>query len=305
MKQIICCIALWCVAATANACDVCGGAAGGQGLGILPMYYRNFAGLQYQYRSFNSVQEQVDENKSPGQSREYYNTVQVWGRVHVSKRVQLFAFLPYQFNRRSFGSTAYNYNGAGDVSVWANATVLKTEDDCDCNWRHMLVAGGGLKAPTGKYASHANDKADILNIMPGTGTWDFALNANYTLRYRKAGINTEASYTLTTADAESYKYGNKLTAALRGFYALQYGRFTILPQAGLRSDYSLHDYDNYKRKWLNEQSGGYILYATAGAQAYYGRVGLQVSYNKPVAQHYGGGNVKALQFADGGLFFLF
>ncbi len=295
-----------CSVANGYACDVCGGAGGGQGLGILPMSYRNFAGLQYQYRSFSSVQTSLLEGKPAVHSNEYYNTIQVWARVHISKRVQLFAFLPYQQNRRLIDATEYRYTGMGDASLWANVTLLKTVDTSGSDWRHMLIAGASIKMPTGKYALHSKTGTeDILNIQPGTGTWDPAVNANYTLRYKKAGINAEASYTFTTTDAESYKYGNRLVAALRGFYTLSAGDFTLVPQVGFRYDYALHDYDNYKRKWLNESSGGYIGYAVAGVQVYYKRIGLQLNCNKPVTQYYGAGNVTAHTMADATLMYLF
>lgn len=305
MKHILCwLLVLYGTAATA--CDVCGASGSSQGLGILPQFYRHFAGVQYQYRSFSSTHPGLTEQSAREHTQEQYNTVQLWGRANVGKRLQLFAFVPFMSNTRHFEerNATSNYHGLGDVSALANVAIIKTADSNRV--RHMLLAGAGIKAPTGKrYSQNAQTDDGILNIQPGTGSWDALLNANYTLRYALWGLNAEASYTLTTANKEDYKYGNRLGTSLQAFYWLRAGSFTILPQAGLRYEYTLHDYDNYTRKWLNEQTGGNMLFATAGAQVYYKQLGLQFSYFIPVHQYYAAGYVTAGQRIDAGIFFLF
>ena len=142
-------------------------------------------------------------------------------------------------------------------------------------------------------------------MQPGTGSWDFMVNANYTLSHRKVGLNADAAYTFTTVNKESYKYGNRFNAGLIAFYSLKVKSVNIIPQAGLRYDYTLHDYDNYDRKWLNDQSGGYMCFASAGVQAYYKKTGARFTYQLPLSQHYGAGYVTAQQKLDAGIFLLF
>lgn len=306
MKQIICCLLLLCTTLCVRACDVCGGSGSSQNLGILPQFKKHFIGLQYQYRSFSSVYPALSEQKPAAYSEEHYNTAQLWGRYVVSKRLQLFAFVPYQYNRRLKDGTNTDMNGISDISVLANAVVFKTEDSSESEWKHVLLAGGGIKLPTGSYKGiTALDRLGLPNMQPGSGAWDVIVNLNYTLRYDNTGINADAVYTITTANGDDYKYGNRLGTAVSGFYWLQAGRVSIMPQVGFRYEYVLHDYDNYSRKWLNEQTGGSLSWATAGTQAYYGKMGFQLSYGIPVAQHYGAGNITAKHRADAGLFFLF
>jgi hypothetical protein len=191
------------------------------------------------------------------------------------------------------------------VSVLANWLIIK-DNAANTHWRHQLFAGGGVKLPTGKYMGiTAMDKQGLPNMQPGTGSWDFIANANYTVRKKTAGINVDASYTLTTANKESYKYGNKLNAGVAGFYFINKDQWSIVPQVGVRYEYSLHDYDNFSRKWLNEKSGGYMSFATVGIQAYYQKIGLRVIYQQPLWQQYSSGYLTALQRIDAGFFLLF
>lgn len=306
MKQLICCLLLFLSAATARACDACGCSAGSQSLGILPQFYRHFVGLQYQYRSFSSLHQEIGDNKPVTKGDESYNTYQLWGRYYVGKRLQLYGFVPYRTSLvHEDGNTIQN-SGLGDVSVWANYIFIKTPDSSESQWNQVLLAGGGIKAPTGHHDGISIlDREGLPNVQPGTGSWDFVTDVNYTVRRNSIGLNAEAAYTFTTVDKENYKYGNKLLSGLTGFYWLQTGKFALLPQLGLRYEFTLHDYDNYRRKWLNDQTGGNIFYAMAGVQAYYSHWGLQLSYQLPITQNYAAGNVTAKQAATAGLFFLF
>ncbi len=291
--------------ANSYACDVCGGSAGNQYLGILPKANLNFIGIQYQYNSFESNHPSLFENRPNERSKDYYNTFQVWGRYVAGKRLQLFAFVPYRYNSQQKDSVRTSSTGIGDVSVLANVVLLNNEET-DGKWQQQLLAGGGVKMPTGRYTGiTALDRQGLPNMQPGTGSWDFMLNANYTLRRGNIGFNADAAYTITLPNGEDYKYGNRLNAGLLGFYTWNTGNISILPQVGFRYEYTLHDYDNYSRKWLNEQSGGYMCFATAGIQAYYRKLGARVTYHLPVEQHYAAGYVTARQRIDAGIFFLF
>lgn len=285
-----------------HACNSCGSSSGGQSLGLLPAMQKHFAGLQFQQKGFKSIHPALIEGRPAEKSEEVYTTLQLWGRYQLSKRVQLFGFVPYQYNLQYKSETTTSINGWGDVTLLANIAVLsKTKGII----RHTLLAGGGIKAPTGKRDSISlNDKNGLPNMQPGSGAWDFVVNANYTMQSGKWGANAEGSYTFTTTSKDSYKYGNKLSAGMLAFYRIAKGPFIILPQAGFRCEYALHDYDNYKRKWLNEQTGGYQLFLNSGLQAYYKRAGLQLGYMFPLAQNYAAGNVTINTAINAGVFLL-
>jgi hypothetical protein len=302
MKQILLAV-LWLHSIAAIACDACGASAGNQGLGLLPQQYKYYAALQYQYRSFSTMHE-AEGSQAATVSSEQYRTTQLWGRVSLSNRIMLFAFVPYQMNLRTEALNTVQYSGVGDVSVIANGVVVKPK--CDAQFSHTLLAGAGIKMPTGKHdAINAETGMHILNMQPGTGSWDMMFNANYTLSYHQMGINSEIVYTATTANKAAYKYGDRVLGTLLYFYRIQKQKWSVIPQAGIRYEYALHDYDNYYRKWLNEETGGSTIYGSLSIQAFCGHIGAQVACYIPASQNYAQGRVNARQRLDAGIFILF
>ena len=295
-----------CLNLQAVACDVCGCSSSNQYLGILPQFHWNFAGVQYQYSSFSSTHPSLFEGKPAEHSQDYYNTTQVWGRYNIGKRLQVFLFVPYHYNIDHADTTRSTSSGLGDISLLVNRIMIK-DKEASGNWGQQLIAGGGIKAPTGHNTGiTTNDRMGLPNLQPGTGSWDLIVNANYTLRYKKEGINLDCAYTFTTPNKDNYKYGNRMNAGLLAYYSLRLKRgFSLLPQAGVRYDYTLHDYDNYSKKWLNEQSGGYLCFGNIGLQAYYNRLGLRLNYQIPLGQYYGSGYVTAKTKTEAGIFLLF
>jgi hypothetical protein len=238
-------------------------------------------------------------------SNEFYNTVQLWGRFYVGKHLQLFAFLPYVSNLKKEDGVATTISGLGDATILVNYRILGSKESSS-QWKQNLQAGGGVKLPTGAYDVNSIQYTEGLpNMQPGTNSWDFIANANYTLRHKQTGINIDASYTMTTPNSIQYKYGNRFSAGALGFYWLQKKSWSILPQAGLRFDVAGTDYDNYSYRWENDMSGGEQLYASAGVQAYYKRVGVQLMGHLPLMQHYASGLVKAGFKTEAGVYFLF
>ncbi len=291
---------------TVDACDVCGASSGNQNLGLLPQMYHHFAGIQYQYNRFSSTHVPLSDNQPLEYSDEFYQNIQVWGRYCIGKKWQFFAFLPYRYNRSTYTGYSAPAKGMGDATLLMNYTFFQTSDSSTSAIQQRLQGGAGIKAPTGAYQGITQlEQQGLPNMQPGTGTWDIPVNLNYTLRYNNTGVNLDGSYNITTANRNNYKYGNRLNVQLTAFYWLQRNTLSILPQLGARYEYALHDYDNYRRKWLNEQTGGYIASAIAGVQAYYSNIALQLQYSRPLMQHYGGGNIEARQRVDIGLMFLF
>lgn len=284
------------------ACDACGCSTGGQYFGLLPTAGRNFAGVQYQYMGIETAYPSVFDAGETDRSKEYYNTMQAWGRYSPVKNLMLFAFVPYRYNVQAKGTSRSLTSGVGDITVIADLVLVSWQAG-SCS--QQLFTGGGVKSATGKHAGITElDKMGLPNMQPGTGSWDFLVNANYTLKGHRYGLNADVSYTLTTANADELKYGNKLATGLVAYRALEKGAITVVPQLGARYEFALHDYDNYPRRWLNVQSGGYMMFATAAIQAYYRKMGWRVVYNVPIAQKYSSGYVIARARFETGLFIL-
>ena len=292
-----------CSALQAIACDVCGSVSGSQTLGLLPQFSKHFAGLQYQYSSSESSHPSIFEGKPDEKSSQTYTTAQVWGRYQIANSIQLFGFLPYIRNVNNEASQMTNNNGLGDATLMANFSVPIPENK---KWKRLLLAGAGIKLPTGKYTGISNSERNGLpGLQTGTGSWDFPINVNYTQKAAKWGYNFDASYLLTTANKEQYKFGNRLNTAVMAFYWVEKKSFKIVPQAGLRCEYSLHDYDNYRKKWLNEKTGGTMCFVGAGTQIFYKKMGFKAAIHIPVYQNFAAGYVHSNARIEGGLFLLF
>lgn len=292
------------MANTNIACTLCGCSSSNQYLGILPQSHSNFAGLQYLYSTYSSADMDARENDPEAKSIQYYNTINLWGRYNVG-RVQLFAFLPYIMNSHVEASETDKINGPGDITLLANVRLIG--NSCTGKpWTQYLQAGGGIKLPTGAYQRDAIKYEEGLpNMQAGTHSFDFIANANYTIAHKNTGFNLDASYTLTTANPDQYKYGNRLSIGLVGFYSYKRKQTTLIPQAGIRYDRAGGDYDRFNERIKNDMTGGYQLYATARVQAYYGHWGLQVAYHKPISQYYADGLVKNKFKTETGVYFLF
>lgn len=306
MKHIICYLLLFISSSALYACDVCSASSGNQSLGLLPQMYKQFAGIQYQNNTYKSISRPLSDNQPIVHANERYQTVQLWGRVCLGKRWQVFAFLPYQHNTYTTADTTIINSGIGDMSILVNYVFLQSSDSTSSDIQHRLQGGLGIKAPTGKYTGIGErELSGLPNIQSGTGAWDIPININYTVRYKQTGINLDGSYNVTTVSMDQYKYGNKLATQLTGFYWLNVGACSILPQAAVSYEYMLHDYDNYAKKWLNKQTGGYLLSARGGVQVYYNKLGLQLMYSHPISQISNGNNLIARNKIDAGLLFLF
>ncbi len=289
----------------AVACDVCGCAATGSYLGILPQYQQNFAGLSYKYQEFNSLHPEVFGSSTPMEAKDYFQSLTAWGRYYPTERIQLFAFVPYHFNSVKEAGVRTPISGIGDVQLLANYMIWNNADSGSRMLKHNLLIGGGIKLPTGSN-HHTNSEGLILsNMQPGTGSWDFLFNLNYTLRYGKWGINTDAMYRLPTVNPRGYKYGDRVSNSYSLFFWDKTGSVNWLPQAGVRYEWSAQDWEHYDYQLKNPYSGGYQLYTHVGIGAYYGPIALQALVSVPVKENYAGGLVTSKNRYETQIQFLF
>jgi hypothetical protein len=305
-KTIISTVLLSAISFASFACTLCGCSATNQYLGILPPSKNNFVGLQYQSREFSSIHDdEFDDAGNNVVSNEYYNTVQAWGRYNIGSSLQIFAFVPYVINTKIEEGVTTRESGLGDITLLANMRILGNK----CTGKileHSLQAGAGIKMPTGKYdVASVKYLEGLPNMQPGSRSFDFIANANYTITRKMIGLNIDGSYTATTANLDKYKYGNRLSTGLMAFYIIKYKQVSVLPQMGVRYDISGTDYDNYSAKTKNDMTGGNQLYGAAALQAYYRHFGLQLTYHKPLSQHYADGLVNNKFKTEAAIYFLF
>ncbi|MDI9320919.1 MAG: hypothetical protein QM530_10690 [Phycisphaerales bacterium] len=284
-----------------SACDVCGSSVSSQSLGLLPQFSKHFVGLQYSYSSSISNHPSLFAGKPDEHTEQQFTNTQIWGRYQIAKRVQLFAFVPYVHSANQNSENSVVNNGIGDATLMGNVSFPFKQRSEN---KRLLLMGIGIKFPTGKYNPNVANNS-LPNAQTGSGSWDFIANANYTQKVEKWGYNIDLSYLLTTANAWQYKFGNRLNASAICFYWIERKHITIVPQAGVKIEYALHDYDNYSKKWLNEKTGGIMNFASIGTQLFYKKIGFKATFQIPLYQHYASGYVHSNVRFESGFFLLF
>lgn len=266
---------------SANACDICGCSLGGNYFGILPLYNKNFVGLRWSQASFSS-NIAATQNLTAQTSHDTYQKIEVWGRYYLTKRIQLFAFVPYMYNQMDGTDQVVSARGLGDINVMANYVLLNTAEE-KSDFKQSLIAGGGIKFPTGRFS--LTDKGKIINrnFQKGTGSVDFNLNAVYTLRYKRTGVNLETGYKINTRNGVDYLFGNQYRASSQLFFWQKVGPVSILPHAGMIYEQAAMHKDG---DIIQVNTGGTAWLASGGIDIYVNRFTVGLNCQEPLSQHY-------------------
>lgn len=277
--------------APAQACDVCGGSASDNIFGLLPNYKARFVGFRYQFRHIETEHPPLFEWEQRRFSQDYFQTAEVWGRYGLlGGRLQLYGFLPYNVFYQNDNGTEYLAHGLGDLRLMAQWTVYETVDSAAYQWRHQLQLAGGVKLPTGSTSRKSDQLLLPPNMQPGTGSIDFPLNLNYSLQYRKMGVNLETSAQLNLVNQENYRFGHRLSQNLRLFYRQKVRQTLLLPSLGLNYQYIEED------RWNGQKvdfTGGDTLWASLGLDVFWPGFSIGLNVQKPIAQKLGDGYLQA------------
>lgn len=279
----------------AQACDVCGCSLGGNYFGILPQYSKNFIGVRWSQAKFHAHMNHQSNHLLPESSEDTFNKMEIWGRFYVTPKVQVFAFIPYHYN--SMKGTVQNVSsqGLGDITLAGNYLLINTGENYIGTFKHTLVAGAGIKLPTGEFKKTDNDVLLNPNFQLGTGSVDFLLTTVYTLRFQQLGITTESGYKMNTKNSNQYLFGNQFHLASQLFYWQNIGAFALLPNGGLY-------YENGKRhkdgEIIQPNTGGYNYSVTAGLDVYYNNMTLGFNFKHPLKQQYHTDNIAAINAKD-------
>ena len=275
---------------TGLSCPICGCGGGNLYMGLLPDFKYQFFGLR-----FHTTQYHTQLINDPSQfSTNNYNTVEMWGGVRLGKKIQLLAFIPYYINKQADDEGTTYTHGLGDVTVMGQYQIFSSSKKLAS---HKLITqqlwlGGGIKLPTGPFnisTLDSNTTVADINAQIGTGSVDFLINGMYSLSIRNFGVSVTANYKINTMNSDQYKFGNKFQSNLIAFYRFTGRGPNITPNLGA-------GYENVAINRLSgkevQYTGSRIMTAIAGVEFDFGKIGLGINAQLPLAQNFAEGQTK-------------
>jgi len=288
MKKSVLIFILFTISSTASfTCEICGCGVGNFYMGLLPNFKTRFVGVRYSFLNYHTALA-----KDPGQySNDYYKTTELWSGWNIGNRWQVLAFVPYRSNKKVSDDGTKTMNGLGDISLLANYKLLHTRKMKASNKtvEQQLWVGAGIKMATGAYhVDLADPDANIgdANSQAGTGSTDVLLNTIYQLTVQKIGFNTSVNYKLNTANTDHYRFGNRLTINSLAFYRIRFAGIAVSPNAGVLYENSA---GNYYQNEKVDQTGGYLLNASLGAEINFNKITMGVNTQLPISQNFAEG----------------
>jgi len=148
------------------------------------------------------------------------------GVLPVNERLQVLASVPYVINdmdmrsRSAMGMTMdmsmEQISGFGDATLMGLYTLYS---DAPVRPGHRLIAGFGVKAPTGRTDERKPDGTLVHAMMqPGTGSWDPLFLVSYTRGLYPLVLQANIFYQMTTEGFNGYEFGDKLSVDLSARY---------------------------------------------------------------------------------------
>lgn len=297
MKNYILCLAFSIlflfISIPSKACDLCGCGAGNYYLGVMPQFQKSFVGLRYRHSVYDSHLGGNSDYSSLFKTQERFYTAEIWARFYPTPKLQLLAFLPYQWNFQDENNQTKSISGMADASLLAQYEILNTtKDTISQKFEHSFFVGGGIKLPTGKSNYNSEDALQVANanFQLGTGSTDFLLTSQYTIRHKKLGFTADLSYKINTENSENYRFGNRVSSNATLFYIKQIGKFGFMPTLGAYYEHSKKDKRENKTVF---DTGGNLVNAVLGTQIYTGRFMFGINYHTPLKQNLANNQIKS------------
>ncbi len=266
-------------------CDACGCSASGGSMGFSSMLNTNFVGVRYFNQSYKSTDGLYSNSAWYDES---YNTMQVWARIPVVKKVQLSALIPYHFHNRESANGKQNVSGIGDITLLGMYQLYQTHKD-SADFVHLVQAGAGLKIPTGKF-DEANNGSFNPSYQVGTGSLDYLLATEYVVKRKQFGLNTMLNYVIKTENDKNYRFGNQFNYSGTFFYLLEKEKYSIVPQLGFAGE--VYE-DNYQLGQKVRNTAGDIFFGKLGFELGKDKFSVGANLMLPIAQNLNGGNLEA------------
>lgn len=272
--------ALFCGAALSSlACDVCGSGVSNYNPFLLPHLAKSHINLSYFHRSFKEMHGGVETGS------QQYQSLVIGAQYSLTKKVQLTALVPIQFNHLNTHEGRVQSNGLGDVTLLANYKLLDKRGTI----RHNILVGGGVKLPTGKFST-VKDNSTQQAFQLGSGSVDYLLNGSYRATWKKWVFSVMGSYKYNTPNREGFRFGDVMSSGLTTAYRIERNGYSLAPYVQVIGEQQMA---NASKNVLQTATGGKALYTGAGLDVNTRRIAVGVNYQLAPAQNLQGGMLQA------------
>jgi hypothetical protein len=290
MKKIIVALFAIIIGYSSKACDICGCGVGNFNPYMFPHLAQKFISVGYNYRYYRTNAH--DDLGNEMLNNEYYHSLSIAAQFTIARKIELMGYLPFQSNMQKGPEGNKSLNKLGDAIFVANYRLV---DHISSNnqLRQTFIAGAGIKLPTGSYhyEEGSEKEVDNPNFQAGTGSTDFLFNSSYSIRYKKFAMSAGATYTLTTANRENYRFGNRLLSVIQLKYVMDAGSISIIPNVGIIIDKMGEDKESGVTM---DHTGGHNIQATVGLDVNNRKIAAGIFYSKPVKQELAMGHIQAM-----------
>ncbi len=294
MKKVFMAITILLLAYNANACSICGCGGGNLYLGMYPSFDSKFIGIRHSHSDYKTIL----KNDNSQYSSNTYNAYEIWSGFNLTKKWQVFTFIPYQFNRQVSDDGQSTTSGLGDITVLTNYQVLNSHDIIDNKRKiiHQLWIGGGIKLNTGSFNIDPRDPNTTLadvNSQMGTGSIDFILNARDVYQVENWGLATNVNYKINTQNNQGYQFGNKFTINSINYYNFNNKNTVFTPNIGIQFENIAGNKQDGSLINLNEgldngsyHTGGHSFNIIGGVELSVKNVSVGINLQAPISQEF-------------------
>lgn len=282
------------------ACDLCGCF-----IGVLPYDNQSSFSIQHRYRIFSGFEGNSGAVFPSGAYRlpatspsvlhgshtgmvmhnpgdfESYKVFEMRGKWFIHPRWEVSAIVPYSDNKSLNLDEKIHTSGFGDITLLTAWHLIKKMPDE--KFRHRLVAGLGIKLPTGNFKQTTEDGDRVMLMMQsGSGSTDGIVY----LAYTGGGYNFRWGMSATGKYSGKNSFGEQLspsesTTAFAG-YLLTAGQVKCIPQIQVFQEYLKGLFTN---ETLDEMAGMNAMLAGPAASLFYKNMQADMGYQFAVYDH--------------------
>lgn len=299
-------------------CDVCGSY-----MGITPRDNKHSISFLHRYRAFNGyknyhtksnlfppsaykishMEDTIRKKPSDYSSKDFesFKVFEIRFKYFITNRIEANVFLPWVNNKTMYNNNKNSSSGIGDLSFNAAYHIILPKPDL--KFRHRLIIGLGLKAPTGNYFVY-NDKGERndFEIQHGTGSWDQFSYLNYVFICNKFGINLNLNYKINGTNNYHERLANSQNHFINVFYKVQIKNIIIFPSIQANYEYTKGLY--FKNK-LNQSRKMNNMLMGPGFDIFYKQISINLSFQRSVYEELKEGYLKNAGRFNIGINYLF